>query len=462
MRHRTFAWLRTPTDGDYRGIRPQMNSTQWLQLLLAVIAEIAAALLVAMEAAISRMSRARAEEFAAEQRRGAASLLAITRDPASHITSLLFVRIALSVLAVVLVADVVDVWIASPGWSVAVATVIMLVANFIILGVAPRTLGQQHFAGLALRSAGFVRALSAIVAPVTKAMILLGNAITPGKGFSSGPFASEAEIRALLDQAGEQAVIDPDEQRMLESVFELGDTLCRELMVPRTEMVYIERHKRLGQALSLALRAGFTRIPVIGENLDDVVGVVHIKDIVRRLHDQPKASSDKVSTLMRQPMLVPDTKRAADMLREFQATRTHLAVLVDEYGGTAGLLTVEDIVEEIVGEISDEYDADEIAEISRLGVDDFRVSARLALDDLAELTGLDLRDDIDSVDTVAGLLARRLGVVPIPGSSIDIDDFTLTAETAEGRRNRIATVRVRRRGDDIDRSPGADASPARV
>lgn len=432
-----------------------MTSSQWLQLLLAVVAEIGAALLVAMEAAISRMSRPRAEEFVAERRRGAASLLAITEDPARHITSLLFVRIALSVLAVVVVADLVDVWIESPGWSVAAATGIMLVANFIILGVAPRTLGQQHFAGLALRSAGFVRAVSAIVAPITKLMILLGNAITPGKGFSAGPFASEAEIRALLDQAGEQAVIDPDEQRMLESVFELGDTLCRELMVPRTEMVYIERHKRLGQALSLALRSGFTRIPVIGDNLDDVVGVVHMKDIVRRVHDQPKAGSEKVSALMRQPMLVPDTKRVADMLREFQATRTHLAVLVDEYGGTAGLLTVEDILEEIVGEISDEYDADEIAEITRLGPDDFRVSARLSIDDLAEITGLDLADDVDSVDTVAGLLARRLGLVPIPGSSVDIDDFTLTAETAEGRRNRIATVRVQRHNQARDQ--GADS-----
>ena len=421
-----------------------------IALIVAVIAELIAAGLVAIEAAITRISRARAEGFAEDGVRGSESLLVIAADPPRYINAVLFIRIGLSVLAIVLVSDVIFSVVAAPVWAVVLITVIMWVANFVLLGVAARTIGQQHSTGLALRSAGFVRVLTALVSPFTRGLILLGNAVTPGKGFSEGPFASEAEIRAALDQAGADSLIDPDERRMLESVFELGDTTARELMVPRTEMVYIERYKRLRQALSLSLRSGFSRIPVIGENLDDVVGVLNLKDIVRRLYDNRDAELERVSDHMRPAMLVPDSKRADELLHDFQATRTHMAILVDEYGGIAGLVTVEDILEEIVGEISDEYDEGEIPECTELGEDDYRVSARMNVADLAEITGLDLAEDEESVDTVGGLLGLRLGVVPIPGSQIDIDGYRLTAETVEGRRNRISTVRVQRIGQDSE------------
>lgn len=418
-----------------------MTAELW-GVLIAVVSEVAAGFLVAVESAISRTSRPRAQELVDEGKGGAESLLVITSDPARFINAVLFVRIGLTVLAVVIVADLIRVRSDSPVWAVALTTAVMLVLNFILLGVAPRTLGQQHFAGLAVRSATGVRVLAAVVNPITKLLILLGNAITPGKGFSSGPFASEAEIRAMVDQAGAESVLEPAEQRMLASVFELGDTLSRELMVPRTEMVFIEGAKRVRQALSLSLRSGFSRIPVVAESLDDVVGVIHLKDIVSRTSDDPSIAEVAIVDVMRPALLMPDTKRADALLAEFQATRTHMAVLVDEYGGTAGLVTVEDILEEIVGEIVDEHDTDEIAECTELAPGDYRVSARMPIDELADLTDLDLTDDAQDVDTVAGLLARRLGLVPIAGSTVTIDGFTLTAETLEGRRNRISTVRV--------------------
>ncbi len=417
-----------------------MTGGEVLALIVAVVAEVAAGFLVAIESAVSRTSAARAQELADDDVRGAASLLVVVSDPARYITTVLFVRIVLSVLAVVLAASVIMARIDRPGWAAFTATAVLSIANFILLGVAPRTLGRQHFAGLAVRTAGFVRVLGTLLYPLTKFLVLVGNAITPGKGFSEGPFASEAEIRAQLARAGESSVIPLEEQRMLESVFELGDTICREIMVPRTEMVYIEGDKRLDQALSLSLRSGFTRIPVIGENLDDVVGTVHVKDVMNALQGDPAAVQERVGHVMRPPLLIPDTKRADDMLRRFQATSSHMAILVDEYGGTAGLVTMEDIVEEVVGEIADEYDAGEIAEVTPLGDRGYRVSARLPVDEFAELIGADLSADEVHVDTVAGVLARRLGLVPIPGSTIDVGGYRLTAETAEGRRNRIATV----------------------
>ena len=424
-----------------------MTGPDIIALVVAVIVEVCAAFLVTVETAISRVSRVRAEEMLDEQRRGAAALVRVASDPAPYVSSLLFLRIVLTVIPTVLVYFLLSNAGVSPGWNLLLTTVIMGAANFVLLGVGPRTLGQQHSLSLALSTAGLAGVLTRLLRPITKLLILIGNAVTPGKGFSQGPFATQAEFRELLDRAGKESVIEPDEQRMLDSVLELGDTLVRELMVPRIEMVWIERNKRLGQLMSLALRSGFSRIPVIGENLDDIVGVVHVKDVMGRIYEDDKAEErETVAKVMRPAMLVPDSKRADDLLREFQASRTHLAILVDEYGGTAGLVTVEDILEEIVGEITDEYDAAEIAAFETLGPRDFRVSARLPIDDLAEYAEMDISMEAEGVETVGGLLARRLGLVPIPGSQVEVDGYLLTAESAEGRRNRVSTVRVTGRG----------------
>ena len=419
-----------------------MTDIEWFELAVATACVLLAALVVTAEAALQSFSKGRAQRLLDEGRGGAQKLVDITQDPAPTLNTLLFVRILAETVAIVLVSLFIFGRFAATWERVLYSVGIMVLVSFILLGVAPRTLGRQHFAGLAVSTAGFVRVLGALLYPLTKFLVLVGNAITPGKGFSEGPFASEAEIRAQLARAGESAVIPLEEQRMLESVFELGDTICREIMVPRTAMVYIERDKRLDQALSLGLRSGFTRIPVIGENLDDVVGTVNIKDVMNALQGDPAAVQEGVEHVMRAPLLVPDTKRADDMLRRFQATSSHMAILVDEYGGTAGLVTMEDIVEEIVGEIADEYDSGEIAEVTPLGDGGYRVSARLPVDELADLIAADLSADEVHVDTVAGVLARRLGLVPIPGSTIDIGAYRLTAESAEGRRNRIATVLV--------------------
>jgi CBS domain containing-hemolysin-like protein len=265
--------------------------------------------------------------------------------------------------------------------------------------------------------------------------------ITPGRGFRDGPFSSEVELRELVDMAEERGVVESGERQMIHSVFELGDTIAREVMVPRTDVVWIERSKTVRQALALALRSGFSRIPVIGENVDDVVGVVYLKDLVRRSQNSQERGGPRVEELMRKPTFVPESKPVDELLRDMQAQRIHIAIVVDEYGGFAGLVTIEDILEEIVGEIADEHDAFQRPPVEELPDGSMRVTARLPVEDLAELFGVELPED-DDVETVGGLLARELGLVPIEGASAEIGGLRLVAESTGGRRNRVDTLLV--------------------
>ncbi len=261
----------------------------------------------------------------------------------------------------------------------------------------------------------------------------------------AGQFSNEEELRDAVDNASQHGLVEESEREMIQSVFELGDTLVRELMVPRTDMVWIEGNKSLRQGLSLALRSGFTRIPVIDENLDNIIGIAYVKDLARRTHEHRDAElTEMVSEHIRKATFVPETKTAAELLKEMQRDQIHMAVVVDEYGGTAGLITIEDILEEIVGEIADEYDDDDL-EIEWLTETSARLSARLHVEDFATSFKIDISDaEREDVDSIGGLLAKTLGRVPIPGSTISIAGVKLTAERPVGRRHRIATVLAER------------------
>jgi CBS domain containing-hemolysin-like protein len=252
--------------------------------------------------------------------------------------------------------------------------------------------------------------------------------------------AASPELRGLVDYLEGRTGIEPGEREMVRSVFELGDTIVRDVMVPRTDMVFIEADKTLEQALSLALRSGFSRIPVVGENTDDVLGIAYLKDIVAWAHEHPGTeSTEKVAAVMRPATFVPDSKPVNELLRQMQAQRIHVAIVIDEYGGTAGLVTIEDILEEIVGEITDEYD-NERPPVERLSDGAARVTARLPVAELEELFGVSVQ--AEDVETVAGLLAHALGRVPIAGSRATVSGLQLTAENLAGRRNKIGTVLV--------------------
>ncbi|HEV7206491.1 MAG TPA: hemolysin family protein [Jatrophihabitans sp.] len=421
-------------------------SSDLVALLVAIALIPIGGLFACVDSALARVSKARAEEFVREDRKGAKALAVIMADRARYTNLLLLLRLTCELSATVLVAIVARENFGT-RWPVPVLTVlIMIVICYAVVGVGPRTLGRLHFNQVALAGARWVRLLGRIFNPLASMLTLLGNAITPGRGLRDGPFASEVELRELVDMAEEHGVVEHGERQMIQSVFELGNTIAREVMVPRTEVVWIERTKTVRQALALALRSGFSRVPVVGENADDVVGVAYLKDLARRAQDPERARTTTVGEIMRSVAYVPESKPVDALLREMQAARSHIAIVIDEYGGTAGLITIEDILEEIVGEITDEYDV-ERAPIEVLSSDDSvisaRVTARLAVEDLGELFAIELPDR-DDVETVGGLLAEALGRVPIAGSKAVVHGLELVAEDVGGRRNRVDTVLVSR------------------
>lgn len=417
-------------------------------LLTAALLVVLAGLFSAADAALGGFSAARAEELAEDRRAGAKRLLTLLADPARYLNTVLLLRLLCEVGATVLVTlELSDLYDGAWWPTVLTALAVMLVVSFVAIGVAPRTLGRQHNERIALLAAGPVTAITSVLGPLPRLLILVGNALTPGKGFREGPFNTETELRELVDLAEASSLIEGDERRMIHSVFELGDTTARAVMVPRGDVIYIERHKNLRQTMSLFLRSGFSRVPVVDDNLDTVVGVAYLKDVVRRDFEAPDVEfTQRVDEIMRPPYWVPESKPVDELLKEMQARRQHIAIVVDEYGGTAGLITIEDILEEIVGEITDEYDAgDDSPQQLEDGV--VRVPARFQVADLDELVGVDVEEE--DVDSVRGLMAKHLGLVPIPGSVVEAHGLRFTAEETAGRRNRIGTVLIQRLSHDV-------------
>jgi len=428
------------------------------QLVIPALISIGIAfLLSAAEAAIFRMSRVRALELFDEGRSGAKSLVTVVAESPPYVSVIAFLRVVAEATTAVLVTLAVARAVDSTVQALLLSITIMAVVSFVVVGVSPRTLGRQNFEAVALWSAPFAVGLHRILGPLAKLLVILGNAVTPGKGYRDGPFQTESELRDLLDMAGESDVIEADEREMIHSVFELGDTVARAVMVPRTDMVVIEHDKTLRSAMSLFLRSGFSRIPVVGEDTDDILGLLYFKDVARRLNAAPEDARLPATEVMRPMHFVPESKPVDDLLREMQRDQTHFAIVVDEYGGTAGLITIEDIIEEIVGEIADEHDR-EAPGIEELEDGTLRVPASMDIDDLAEL--FDVTIDEDDVDTVGGLLTKVIGRVPIVGSSGTVAGLTLTAERMAGRRHRVASVIVHRLGPDQPEAPAHETEEA--
>lgn len=410
--------------------------TSFYQLLGVIVVIGLGGLFAALDAAISTVSLARVQELVRDERPGARSLVKVMADRPRYINLVVLLRIACEITAtVLLVVFLYDNF--GLDWALMGAAAIMVVTSFVVIGVGPRTLGRQHAYSIALATALPLQVISWLLMPISRVLVLLGNALTPGRGFRNGPFASEIELREVVDLAQQRGVVAADERRMIESVFELGDTPAREVMVPRTEMVWIEADKSPSQAMALAVRSGYSRIPVIGENVDDILGVVYLKDLVRHIfYSTDRGRGSTVAQVMRPAVFVPDSKPLDALLREMQRDRNHMALLVDEYGAIAGLVSIEDVLEEIVGEIADEYDQAETAPIEDLGDRRFRVSARLPIEDVGELYGVTFDDDLD-VDTVGGLLALELGRVPLPGAEVVSHGLRLQAEGGRDHRGRV-------------------------
>ena len=422
-----------------------MSPPGWLLVAAAVLA-LAAGWCANAEAALTLVTAT----GVAERPEHKGTLPAVAKDLPRYMSVLLLIRAICEIFAAVLVTAAFVSWLGDDWRAVLSALAVVIGMRYLLTGVRPQTgrVGPRT-ERTALRAAAFLFPLTRALGPLPRLLVACGNALPPTRrarppADQEGP-VDRAELRGLVDYLERRNGIEPGERDMVRSVFELGDTIVREVMVPRTDMVFIEADKTVEQALSLALRSGFSRIPVVGENEDDVVGIAYLKDIVAWSHEHPGAeATEKVATVIRPASYVPDSKPVDELLRQMQAQRSHVAIVIDEYGGTAGLVTIEDILEEIVGEITDEYD-NEQPPVEWLSDGSARVTARLSATELGELFGVNLEDE--DVETVAGLLAQALGRVPIAGSTATVRGLRLTAENLAGRRNKIGTVLVKRESD---------------
>ncbi|MEX0658324.1 MAG: hemolysin family protein [Egibacteraceae bacterium] len=416
-----------------------MTTTEGWMLATVFLLVPVAAYFAAAQTALSRMTLHRALKLADDEgNRGSGALVKLMADPARTLNLLALLALGVQVTAAVLVAAV-AVGNLRDGLGVAVAVVVVTTALYVGAEVAPKTLALQRPDRVACATARVVSLLTRPLAPLAGALIRVGNVLAPGKGLAQGPFVTEDELREMIDVAESDEVIESTEREMIHSIFELGDTVVREIMVPRPDMVMVSADSPLRTVLDTILRAGHSRLPVYREERDTIVGLIYAKDVLRRLHargDEDGPWED----LMRPPYFVPELKPVDALLRELQAQKVHLAVVVDEYGATAGLVTIEDVLEEIVGEIVDEYDREEIL-VENLEADRWRVDARLSVNELNDLLATDLPDE--EWDTVGGLLFGLLGHVATPGECVECDGLHLTAERMTGRR--IAKVLVERR-----------------
>jgi CBS domain containing-hemolysin-like protein len=359
---------------------------------------------------------------------------------------LTLIRVCVEVSGAVCVTLAFTHWLHG-GWSVFLpAAAVLLVARYVIIGVGPRAMARQRAERVAGAARTLLRPLHAALGPAARLLDTVTQALPFGGQGADPELNGRPGVDDLVDYIESQDEIEPGEREMVRSVVELGDTIAREVMVPRTDMVFVERDKTLDQALSLALRSGFSRIPVTGESTDDVVGIAYLKDIVAWTNSHPDTKEpETVEKVIRAATYVPDSKPVNELLRQMQQQRNHVAIVIDEYGGTAGLVTIEDILEEIVGEIADEYD-NERAPVEWLAPGTARVTARLPVADLEDLFGVTV--DAEDVETVGGLLAHELGRVPIAGSAATVAGLHLTAENLAGRRNKLGTVLVEQQSSE--------------
>lgn len=391
-------------------------------LLLAVF-------LVAAEEAFDRFSAVRAESLLEREPKRAKRLVGLMVEPESTRNPLRLIIISAQLFEAVLVA-----LLAYRFLSTMAALAVVIVNTIIVFVVAeavPRTMAILHTERVALMAAGPVAILLRLgpIRLVARGLIGLTNWIVPGGGLQTGPFSLPEELIAFADAAVEDAVIEQTERDLIESVIEFGDTIVREVMVPRTDMTTVERLLSVEEALEVASEAGFSRLPVLGESVDDVVGLVYVKDLIRaELDGRP---DQQVQTMLRETVFIPETKKAADLLQEMQEAKFHMAVAVDEYGGIAGLVTLEDIIEELVGEIIDEYDVEE-ALIERQPNGTLKVDARILIDELNDLAGIELPEG--DWDTVGGLVFDEFGRIPARGEECEVAGYRFRVEQVHGRR----------------------------
>jgi CBS domain containing-hemolysin-like protein len=413
-----------------------VSNTDWLTVAGIVVLLITSAFFAMAETAFVRMNRIRAMSLEEEGRRGAKRLSALLLEPENTLNLVLLFLLIGQLVAGTLVGVLFEGRFG--GYGVLIGTVGEVIVFFVLAEVAPKTFAVQHTESAALRLSGPLWAITSFppLRALSRLLIWIANVILPGKGLKKGPYTTEEDIRTMADVAADEQVIEREERRLIHSIFEFGDTVVREVMVPRPDMIGVEADAPVDEALEKAIGAGYSRLPAFGEGPDDILGLVYLKDIIRRTREDGEGDGT-VRDLVRPAVFVPEQKRVAELLREMQQDKFHMAVVIDEYGGTAGLVTLEDLLEEIVGEIVDEYDV-EAPKVERLPDGGLRVAGGTPIDEVNELLEIELPET--DWDTVGGLMFNLLGHVPVEGETVDFQGLEFRAERVQ--RRRILTVRI--------------------
>ena len=400
-----------------------------LVLAIILVLLLLAAVTAAAETSISRIGRVKAHHFAREKRKNGELLVRMVEDPAPYLNSVLLLTLIAHLTGTSLATALALRRFGTGGEAIAAAAMTFII--FVFAEVIPKTYVVRYTERASLLLARPVFLLGRLLQPVSQVLVWFANLVMvplPGRGLPKGPFVTEEEIRHLADIAEEEEEIEEEERELIHSVFEFGDTVVREVMVPRTDMVVLRADASIDEALETIVKAGYSRIPLYEGDTDNIVGVLYAKDLLKRTRS-PNGS--KVSSMGRAPLFVPEQKKVADLLREMQSRRIHMAIVVDEYGGTAGLVTIEDVIEEIVGEIVDEYDQEEPL-VEPVDENTIRVDAKMPIDEVNELLNVELPHD--EWDTVGGLVFGLTGRVPTRGEAVRLDSIEFVTERVAGRR----------------------------
>jgi putative hemolysin len=420
----------------------EFNGSTIGQIILVLVLLLLAAFLAMSETALMRMSRIRASSFAEDGRRGGATLKKLVEKPEHWLHPVLFFLLICHLTIGFMVPRLLEEPFGS--WGILIGIVADAVVVFVGTELVPKDYAVKHTDKAALFVAGPINLLTStfVVRFIQRGLHAIANAVVKGE-IDPAPSTSEQELLAMADAAHDEDIIQKDERSMIHSIIEFGDTVVREVMKPRTDMITVEASQTIDEAMAIAIKAGFSRIPVIRESKDDIAGLVYAKDMMRAQRDGKETQA--VSSILRPARFAPESKHVSELMREMQAQKFHMAIVLDEYGGTAGLVTLEDLIEELIGEIVDEFDVEE-AQIERLPDGDLRVTAGMLIDELNEL--LEVEWPSADWDTVGGLLYNRLGHVPHEGESVDYEGHRLRAERVKGRR--IGRVRITRQSAEVE------------
>jgi putative hemolysin len=419
----------------------------WLWILLVAFV-ILGSILTLAEASFTRVSLVRALALQEEGRRNSDLLARIESDPPRFLNSVYLTVLLTQNGAAIIVAILAERSLG--GLGVTLASIGFTLLYFVLVEAMAKTYGVLHSDRMALLLSPLVWLLGRVLAAPTRLLIGLANVLLPGRGLKEGPFVSEEDIRSMAEVGSEEGSIDEGEKQLIHSIFEFGDTIAREIMVPRPDIVAIEGDRTLRDVQALVLQHGYSRIPVFRGDLDDVVGIVFAKDVLKALH-QGKVDMP-LDEIVRDAHFVPESKKASDLLKEMQQETFHIALVYDEYGSTSGLLTLEDLIEELVGEIVDEYDREE-PQMEPLADGCYRVSGKVSVDEVNDL--LDVELPSEEWDTIGGLLLDLSGRIPEQGKEIRFQGLIFTPEEVKGRR--IAKVLIGRDPDATDDQPEAVA-----